>query len=1010
MNGSDSHTQPDNPEYHFLPTNQSSPSGKFVRAFHLVSSQTRVLKILRADLARNQAFLGWYTSAVTLSGRAGKVLRIAGLIPPKEFSENRWIDVRDGEYVVERQYFGEDEDPEERADNLAQFVATYGERDHGIEEKAALAIMSLVTSTLKTMHKTHLGVPGGIVLQGIPHLNLKPENVLIGRDKFTKDIQVRLTDFLVPLGIPLADEAGIRNVFNYASPEILQDNGFLGLRADIYSCGLLLYRLLENKDLIRHDLSRKTVLDEIRDSLPRQVKELKLSDASSKSRAIIQRCLTEDRDQRFPNMEALKARIDEAMEGADPVTVLDALVRKPKRTQADIEKEQARLETQRKRRRELRTKATKYGAMAIGAIAILLVAYFGISAIKRAIAKSGYETAKAEFDRSWTQVRQSGCLPKPEADQITQNSRLAEQLASTEKYGDAETALKSLSSELTAIDSMCQEFARLTREGGEAPGNPSVYPQYDKFAGQWETELNSAQAAFGRRNLSEARVSLSAARSYLDQMKTPLPWCNWDSVSMELNGYLAKVQEQRRDQGRIELDRAQSACVSQNRDGFDEAKDNLIALTRLPADTTITATPPPSPCRSELAGLRTQRDALKSTPCEIRANEMYNQARQACNSNDTALFESLRQQLLALVGDPSCQQPPPPTNKCDSARILYQEVAAKMSDFEQNCRTQGVDFAANQSYLTARESLDKAKLWLDSAAVDPSNCTKIIWHAKNARTNMPPPCPEPVDKCPSLKARLSVVRNLVRTDPAVMRKCSTLYDYVEWYVKSGKCADAKKALDDFDNCVTPGRVRKDTGKAPAITPVQRQFTYAECRSLYNRGRYDSAWKVCENVPPSDPQHKDAMKLTVLAAGRDPQFRVDMRKRIQQAYRNSSIDLQITEDNCEAWVSMTCLYGWDRNNLSVDSALMYYERAKACGIGVTRVGSWWKAKLIAARCYYTKWCRRTADLQARRTAKNEVQEAAALILGMADKPPGYRMYVDELERYVTNISANKCPNP
>ena len=102
MNGSDSQAHPSNPEYSYLPTTLVSPSGKFVRALHLVSNQTRTLKILSPDLARNQAFLGWYTSAVTLSGRAFNVLRLASLIPPKEFAESRWIDVRNGEYVVER--------------------------------------------------------------------------------------------------------------------------------------------------------------------------------------------------------------------------------------------------------------------------------------------------------------------------------------------------------------------------------------------------------------------------------------------------------------------------------------------------------------------------------------------------------------------------------------------------------------------------------------------------------------------------------------------------------------------------------------------------------------------------------------------------------------------------------------------------------------------------------------------------------------------------------------------
>lgn len=98
-----------------------------------------------------------------------------------------------------------------------------------LPEYEAVRIFRQIIAGLSYCHRFH-----------ICHRDLKPENILMD-----KDYNVKIVDFgmavLQPRNMPLNTSCGSPH---YASPEVIRAEMYRGDRADIWSCGVILYAML----------------------------------------------------------------------------------------------------------------------------------------------------------------------------------------------------------------------------------------------------------------------------------------------------------------------------------------------------------------------------------------------------------------------------------------------------------------------------------------------------------------------------------------------------------------------------------------------------------------------------------------------------------------------------------------------------------------------------------------------------------------------------------------------
>ncbi|MFO8032526.1 MAG: serine/threonine-protein kinase [Desulfohalobiaceae bacterium] len=123
-----------------------------------------------------------------------------------------------------------------------------------------LSIFQGVCSGLQAVHE-----------QGIIHRDIKPQNILLGREK--DEYVPRLTDFGLatdPGGSSLTSPEIKMGTVEYSAPEQLSSPAQVGQASDIYSLGVTVYYALSGGVLPSGDYPR---LDEIQPGLSRQVQE-----------------------------------------------------------------------------------------------------------------------------------------------------------------------------------------------------------------------------------------------------------------------------------------------------------------------------------------------------------------------------------------------------------------------------------------------------------------------------------------------------------------------------------------------------------------------------------------------------------------------------------------------------------------------------------------------------------------------------------------------------------------
>ena len=115
----------------------------------------------------------------------------------------------------------------------------YVEECRGLEERESIYIFRQIVAALLYCHRLH-----------IHHRDLKPENILLNRDT----AQVKLVDFgmaaLQPEGKQLTTACGSPH---YAAPEVIKSRPYDGAKADVWSCGVILYVMLTGTTPFNYD-------------------------------------------------------------------------------------------------------------------------------------------------------------------------------------------------------------------------------------------------------------------------------------------------------------------------------------------------------------------------------------------------------------------------------------------------------------------------------------------------------------------------------------------------------------------------------------------------------------------------------------------------------------------------------------------------------------------------------------------------------------------------------------
>ncbi|MBK6465264.1 MAG: protein kinase [Myxococcales bacterium] len=156
--------------------------------------------------------------------------------------------------------------------------------------------------------------------QGVVHRDLKPANIFIVK-KANGDTAAKLIDFGISKRVgEVSDTTTVSTIIgspSYMSPEQASSSRDVDHRADIWSLGIILYRVVVGR--LPFEGSITEVLNAIRTSAPTLPATLPPA-----YRAVIQRCLEKDPSRRYANASELRGALlplaepARSLEGADP--------------------------------------------------------------------------------------------------------------------------------------------------------------------------------------------------------------------------------------------------------------------------------------------------------------------------------------------------------------------------------------------------------------------------------------------------------------------------------------------------------------------------------------------------------------------------------------------------------------------------------------------------------------------------------------------------------------------
>jgi serine/threonine protein kinase len=140
---------------------------------------------------------------------------------------------------------------------------------------------------------------------GVIHRDLKPGNIMMGRDGI-----VKLMDFGIakPMAAPMRTcEGEVFGTMQYLAPEQLQEDN-VDIRADIYSFGAVLYECITGRRTFPEDNLAKLVTDKLNNNY-RSLDEYAVK-IHPQLKALVHRCLLYEKEKRIQNAVALVKNLE----------------------------------------------------------------------------------------------------------------------------------------------------------------------------------------------------------------------------------------------------------------------------------------------------------------------------------------------------------------------------------------------------------------------------------------------------------------------------------------------------------------------------------------------------------------------------------------------------------------------------------------------------------------------------------------------------------------------------